>query len=109
MGLTVNQEYAGSMPASSAKISGGVAQLEERQLCKLDVAGSIPVTSIPNSKEQTMKLIKILILALILQGCGHKKDVTLQNIKCKPVCKPYAVSYVSAKNECVCDFTQLDK
>ena len=24
---------------------GGVAQLGERQLCKLDVAGSIPVTS----------------------------------------------------------------
>ena len=26
-------------------ITGGVAQLVERQLCKLDVAGSIPVTS----------------------------------------------------------------
>ena len=30
---------------------GGVAQLGERQLCKLDVAGSIPVTSTKYKKE----------------------------------------------------------
>ena len=34
-------------PTTSSTRPGGVAQLGERQLCKLDVVGSIPITSTP--------------------------------------------------------------
>jgi hypothetical protein len=37
-------------PAHFEKISGGLAQLGEHQLCKLGVAGSNPVTSTKNGR-----------------------------------------------------------
>ena len=40
--LTVNQNVPGSSPGRGAKINADLAQLVERQFCKLDVAGSIP-------------------------------------------------------------------
>lgn len=46
--LTVNQPVVGSIPTSPA-IFGDVAQLGERQLCKLDVVGSIPSISTKRS------------------------------------------------------------
>lgn len=42
----INTENAGSNPAFGA--FAGIAQLVERQSCKLDVAGSMPVTGFLN-------------------------------------------------------------
>lgn len=48
--------------------SGGVAQLGERQLCKLNVVGSIPSTS--TSKTGEIMLKKALLPAIIMIFCG---------------------------------------
>ena len=45
-------EAAARVTVFSFQITGGIAQLVERQLCKLDVRGSSPLTSTPACKWQ---------------------------------------------------------
>lgn len=45
------------MPATGRTISGGIAQLVERQLCKLEVTGSSPVAS-TNATGRVAQLVR---------------------------------------------------
>lgn len=52
-------------------------------------------------------MLRIALLCLTLFGCSRAVD-TQRLRECKPLCRPYAVNYVSAKNECVCDLATLE-
>lgn len=49
----------------------------------------------------------VIFLALFLKACTYSKQYEMKLVQCNKVCKPYSVSYVSAKNECVCNLSQL--
>jgi hypothetical protein len=50
---------------------------------------------------------KAIVSCLLLISCAHGKQYEMRKRECDKVCKPYAVSYVSAKDECVCDLSLL--
>ena len=49
----------------------------------------------------------VLLLCVLLSSCIHSKEYKTRLKECKFMCKPYEISFVSAKNECVCDLSEL--